>query len=276
MAGRVTTDGVFVSARSVESDDPFHILQSNISFLSALLEQHLREDELAPDALRSYYVDYYLTQVNDGGFSQFIFNTRWHPPTIEHVGEGLTAIGALRHLELFDEVVEAVDRFGPTRLAEFFDSDYFDENVEHDFFGEFDDPFFELCESEDLVELNADWLRRHPRLIVKSSSELEEEVARRVAAITDMDERIAAELASEPRFLQLIRALCDATGQQLNHVTACDPNQTLGRETVLAWHFVTDRGRHYLVDRGERAIMFSESNEQIAAIDAPASDYGEL
>jgi hypothetical protein len=53
------------------------------------------------DALLSYYVDYYLAEVNNGGFAQFVYNTAWKPRVVALVKQGLSAIGALKHAELF-------------------------------------------------------------------------------------------------------------------------------------------------------------------------------
>ena len=67
---------VVVSAESVASADPAEIIHSNIAFVNALFAEQVRPEEIASDALRSYHVDYYLAQVENGGFSQFVYNSR--------------------------------------------------------------------------------------------------------------------------------------------------------------------------------------------------------
>jgi len=57
---------VIVSRESFASAEPYDIVDSNISFVNALFAEYLRAEEISPDALRSYYADYYLAQVNNG------------------------------------------------------------------------------------------------------------------------------------------------------------------------------------------------------------------
>jgi hypothetical protein len=38
----------------------------------------------------------------------------------------------------------------------------------------------------------------------------------------------------------------------------------------VAWHFITDRGHHYMVEAGGKAIMFEgAARSQVAEVDAP-------
>lgn len=76
-------------------------------------------------ALKSYYVDYYLAQVNNGGFSQFLYNSRWHSGTIGLLREGLVATNAKKHLALFEEGAALVASLGEAGLEGYLDSDYF-------------------------------------------------------------------------------------------------------------------------------------------------------
>src|SRR5689334_4990597 len=64
-------EALIVSETSFWSENPGKIVQSNVSVLNALFAEHLTVAELSADALRSYYVDYFLARVNNGGFSQF-------------------------------------------------------------------------------------------------------------------------------------------------------------------------------------------------------------
>jgi hypothetical protein len=265
---------VVVSNDSVESDDPYDIVYSNITFLNALLEEHFRHDELSRDAMRSYYVDYYLAQVNNGGFSQFVYNSRWDENTIRFVREGLEEIGATKHWKLFHESASIIDRIGPDGMERFFESEYFGENKERDILNEFDDKFYTLSDDEDLVELNATWLRGLSNLVVMTTEEMKAENERRAAALPDREARAAEALANEPRFMKLIRALCAEAQQELSRVTAGDPTHKYKGESILAWHFITDMGHHYMVDTEGKAMMFNgDSNKMIVQIKA-SDEYG--
>jgi hypothetical protein len=260
---------VIVSDQSFASDEPYDIVESNIMFVSALLKEHLRAEEIAPEALRSYYVDYYLTQVNNGGFSQFVYNSQCPPALITLVREGLSAMRAAKHLALFDESAAIIDRMGPDRLQAFLGSQYSDARAERDALDAYNSRFFELSEGEDLIALNAAWLRSLPGLQVKTVDEMRAEVERRAGALADREERKRAALANEPRYMKLIRALSQKAGHKLLHVTAGEPRRHEGKN-VLAWHFITDRGHHYMVDAEGRAVMFDgATNKPVAEIDAP-------
>src|SRR6266700_3596257 len=103
MQSPLSLDAVVVSDTSFRGDDPSEIVESNVSFLNALFEEHLTAEEVSADALRSYYVDYYLAQVNNGGFSQFVYNSRWSPLMNGFIRDGLSAMKAVGHLALFNE-----------------------------------------------------------------------------------------------------------------------------------------------------------------------------
>jgi hypothetical protein len=261
---------VIVSDQSVASADPYDIVCSNIEFVNALFGEHLRADEIAPDALRSYYVDYFLAQVNNGGFSQFVYNSRWSPLMNGFIREGLAAMKAVGHLALFNESAALVDRLGADGLQAFFESEYFDDNAERDSLDANNDRFSELSETEDLIALNAAWLRSLPGLKVKTADEIKAQIARRGGALPDREERVRAALESEPRYMKLIRALCGAAGHELSRVTGGDPTHEHNGTRVLAWHFLTDKGHHYMVDADGKAVMFDGTTKVVVTeIDAP-------
>src|SRR5215470_3428013 len=142
---------VVVSDQSFASTEPFDIVSSNIEFVNALFGEHLRADEIAPDGLRSYYVDYYLAQVNNGGFSQFVYNSHWSLLMNGFIREGLAAIKAQGHLALFDESAALVEHLGGDRLQTFLESEYFGTNAERDALDANNDRFYDLSEAEDLL-----------------------------------------------------------------------------------------------------------------------------
>jgi hypothetical protein len=270
MPAQVSPDAVIVSKPSFDGSEPYDIIESNISFLNALFEEHLRHDEVAPDALRSYYVDYYLAEVNNGGFSQFVYNSRWEEHVVRLIREGFRSMGAQRHLALFEKGAGLVRKLGGQALQAYFRSEYFGDNAVRDYLNTPNDEFFAISGEEDLAALNSAWLRRLPNLVVMTIPQMQEEVKRRVAAIPDREERIAAALANEPRFKKLIRALCERAGHELQHVTAGDPTHVHAGRQTLAWHFITNRGHHYMVEAEGKALMFEgTSKQQVCVVEVP-------
>jgi hypothetical protein len=254
---------VIVSDQSVASADPYDIVYSNIEFVSALFGEHLRTDEIAPDALRTYYVDYYLAQVNNGGFSQFVYNSHWSPLMVGFIREGLAAMKAVGHLALFNESAALVDHLGADGLQAFLESELFGTNPTRDALNVNNDRFYELSETEDLIALNAAWLRSLPGLKVKTAGEIKAETARRGAVLPDREARVRAARENEPRYLKLIRALIAKAGHELSRLTAGDPNHQHNGQRVVAWHFLTDKGHHYMVDADGKAVMFNGTTKEV-------------
>jgi hypothetical protein len=258
---------VIVSDQRVASTD---VVSSNIEVVNALFGEHLRADEIAPDALRSYYVDYYLAQVENGGFSQFVYNSHWSPVMNGFIREGLAAMRAMRHLALFNESAALVEKLGAERLPTFLEGELFGTNPTRDALNINNDRFYALTETEDLIALNAAWLRSLPGLKVMTAAEITAEIARRGAALPDREERMRAALENEPRYLKLIRALIAKAGHELSRVTAGDPNHQHNGQRVLAWHFLTDKGHHYMVDADGKAVMFNgDTKKVVTEIEAP-------
>lgn len=268
-------EAVIVSKEALASDDPFDIVESNINFLNGLLGECLRPDEVSQDGMRSYLVDYYLTQVENGGFSQFVYNSGWDPDINRAIGEGLEAMGAERHRKHFEQAAGLLDRIDPDRMEEFLEGEYFGENEVRDALNQFDDRFGAIEEEENLLDLNARWLRSLSNLITLDPEEMDAEVERRAAALPDREERIAAAAAAAPRFEKLIVALCEAAGHELDQITAGDPSFEWNGEPLIAWHFLTDKGHFYLVDAdGIARMMHGETDESVCEIEAPEDVYG--
>jgi hypothetical protein len=46
-------------------------------------------------------------------------------------------------------------------------------------------------------------------------------------------------------------------------VTAGDPNHQQNGQPVVAWHFLTDKGHHYMVDADGKAVMFNGTTKEV-------------
>ena len=253
-------DGVVVSTESLASSDPYEVIQSNIEFINELRERYVRTAEIAPDALRSYYADYFYAQIQNGGFSQFVYNSRLEPATLGYVQEGLAAMGSVEWRELLEEALEALGELDPDVVAKLFASDYFGDNQARDIVEALGEEFFDL--EEDLIALNAKWLRGLPNLVALTKEAMHAELARREAAIPDLAERKAEALAAEPRFMKLARAWCAESGEDFVRVNGGDPShQYQGRELV-AWYFRTSKAVRCLVELEGRGVVFDGETKQ--------------
>lgn len=271
---------ILVSKESLNSEDSYDVIDANIASVNELLERLVEYEEITPEALKSYYVDYYLAQVKNGGFSQFIYNIGCDAEIIEHVQQGLADMQATHHAALYEKSLSIIDRLSEEELDRFLDSEFFGDNVERDALNAFNNEFYELNEREDLVEYNSRWLKQHPQLQAVAEDNLEDLYDEIAAKIPDLAEREAASMDNMPRYALVVDALCEATGQELDRITAGDPSFEYQGTQRVAWHFLTDAGHFYMLDLGDKALMFdADTHKQVAEVDvsdlAPEDDDDE-
>ena len=248
------------------------VVDSNVTVVNAMYAELLDAPEIAPNALRSYYVDFYLTQALAGGFAQYVFTVPEREEIDAYVREGLEGMGATAHLALFNRTAEAFDALSEEDADIYLDGDTDGESATPEpvrGLEELDEAFESLLETEDIIALNAAWLRGQEGLLLLDEEQLELHIAERVAQIPNLAERQAeaAEEALEnaPEFELIIRELCDVAGQELQKITMGDPNYEHNGETILAWHFTTDQGDFIMVEEDDEAFMISPTTKEIIA-----------
>ena len=254
-----TQEPVVLPAETLANGGPRSAIDGNIEVVNALRAEYFEFQELPHDALLSYYVDYYMAQVLNGGFSQFVYNSRWRASVVALVEEGLARIGAERHAASFRRGA-ALAESPAFPLASFLDGNTgaktrsviaWDEvNVEG---------------AESLEALNESWLRARPNLVVLAADELAAYITRKASALPDREARRTRARAAEPRYMKIIRALCAAAGHALDRINAGDPAHLHEGQKLFAWHFLTDQGHHYMVETGGRAFMFNGTSKKKVA-----------
>lgn len=259
------------------------VVDSNVNVVNEMYQELLNSDEIAAAALNSYYVDFYLTQALSGGFAQYVFTAPEREEVDAFVRAGLSEMGADRHLDLFNRTAAAFDALTEDEAEAYLDGEL-DESetppasvVAVD---ELDSEFEALLEEEDIMELNAAYLRDQSELLVLSDEEIEAHIAERVAQVPDLAERQAeAEeeaLSNAPEFEVIIRELCDVAGYSLEKITMGDPNYQHDGETTLAWHFTTDHGDYIMVEDDDEAYMIHpETKEIIAAVEFEEPEFAD-
>jgi hypothetical protein len=270
---------VVLTIGSIEASNE-EVVDSNVRVVDAMHKELLHTDELSPVAIRSYYVDFYLTQSLEGGFAQYVFTSVDRDELDTLIREGMAGMGATAHLELFNRTVEAF-----VNLSEEDEERYLDGALDEDeessegvrAMEELDGEFEELLESENITALNAAWLRGQEGLLVVDEDELTAHIERLVALIPDLAERQAqadAEaLEDAPDFEIIIRELCDVAGYALQKITMGDPNYLHHGDKTLAWHFSTDHGDFLMVEEDDEAFMINpETQEIVAAVEFEDAD----
>ena len=253
------------------------IVDANVSVVNTMYQELLNSGEIAPNALRSYFVDFYVTQSLGGGFAQYVFTAPEREELDTYVRDGLEGMGAAAHLELFNRAAAAFDSLADEEADIYLDGEWdagsdgeLPEAVQA--MEDLDAEFESLLETEDVTGLNAAWLRGQEGLLVLTEVELTAHIAMRVAQIPDLDERRAeAEeeaLDNAPEFEVIIRELCGIAGYALQKITMGDPNYEHNGETVLAWHFSTDHGDFLMIEEDDEAFMLNpETKEIVAAVE---------
>jgi hypothetical protein len=253
------------------------VVDSNVAVVNTMYQELLGSAEIAPNALRSYFVDFYLTQSLGGGFAQYVFTAPDREELDAYIREGLEGMGAAGHVDLFGRTVEAFDALSEEEVDIYLDGagdaeedGELPERVQA--MEDLDAEFESLLETEDIVALNAAWLRGQEGLLVLNDDELTAHIAKRVAALPDLEERRAeAEeeaLENAPEFEVIIRELCDIAGYELQKITMGDPNYDHNGETVLAWRFSTDHGDFLMIEDDDEAFMLNpETKEIVAAVE---------
>ena len=258
------------------------VVDANVTVVNAMFRELLNSAEIAPNALRSYFVDFYLTQALGGGFAQYVFTAADRGELDTYIREGLEAMGAAAHLALFDRTAEAFDALSEEEAEIYLDGEWdaetdgeLPESVQA--MEDLDAEFEALLETEDITALNAAWLRGQEGLLILAGAELAAHLAARVARVPDLEERRAeaeqAALETAPEFELIIRELCDIAGYTLQKITMGDPNFEHNGETVLAWQFSTDHGDFLMIEDDDEAFMLHpETREIVAAVEFEDAD----
>lgn len=265
---------VILTKDSIEAANA-DVVDANVTVVNEMYDELLNHEEIATNALRSYFVDYYLTQALAGGFAQYVFTVPEREDVDTFVREGLEAMGATGHLELFNRTAAAFDALSEDDAEAYLDGDLDESEEAPEAVAELealDGEFESLLETEDIIELNAAWLRSQDGVLYLDEEQLKAHIAERVALIPNLEERQAeaaeAELENAPEFELIIRELCDVAGYELEKITMGDPNYEHDGETILAWHFATDHGNYIMIEEDDEAFMIHpETKEIVAAVE---------
>lgn len=159
---------IIVSETAFNSENLQDIINSNISVINLMREEKIDDEFIHEDALMSYYLDYYYSQYVTGNFAQFVHSSGWNSELNELIEEGLVLIGAQKHLELFQQQSKKVKLMSSVKLNKFLKGKLEGVNPVRDLLN--NDTFFEL--EENLVTLNANFLKSHPDFEVLSVDEM--------------------------------------------------------------------------------------------------------
>jgi hypothetical protein len=258
---------IIVSESSCKSSDALPILQSNVKVVDELLYRFVHHDEIFSDALKSYYVSQYATHMQSGGFAEYVYRTAWARVNIDNLVAGLEAIQAEAHLELLARLSERFTFHGADGVACLYDLEHPQNQQMRDFLNELMPEYGAINAAENLNELNAAWLKRHPALVAMTDDALRKQIDVAAKAIPNRSQRIAKALAEEPRHLKLIRLLCDSANLEFLYLTPSNPDYEEKNSGTTVWHFQTSQGTYYLSDNKTEATIFKVNTQvQVAQV----------
>ncbi len=264
-------DKIYMSQEALNSDDEYSVILQNINNVNEYLGTLAKEEEILDDCLYSYYVDYYLAQVNNGGISQFIYNTNWNEKVVNYVKNGLQEMKATQNLKLFNGIIEIINTSLTKELLDtLLQEDYWwdaEINPFKDLLDKLDDNFFALKKTEDLIKINSQWLKNNPKLQLVTEAEFKDILVDVKNRIPNLQERLQELANKQPRYVKLIVKLCQQAEHKLERITAGDPSHKYNGQQVLAWHFLTNKGHLYMLDFEEYAVMFDDNNNEVYRID---------
>jgi len=212
---------IVISIDSFHSENKHDIVSSNNQYITKLFQNNIEEDKISEDALKSYYVDYYLSHVLHNNFSNFIDNFYNKPKILYYIHAGLEALKAQEHLSLFQKV--------------FYTEDYEEDN-------DYDLEFQEIQKRENLLHINHQWLLTHPYLIIMNRDYIDKKIQDHIREYKD-----------DKRHIKIIKQLCSIIDEEFIAVTAGDVNNIYNK----AWHFKTTKNRYYIIEKNNIVTMYN-------------------
>ena len=220
---------IIVSESSLKNYYFHDIVHSNIEYITKLFQKNIKEDYICEDALKSYYVDYYLSHIKHGGFSNFLSEIQKNSKIFYYIKEGLQSIGASEHLELLELTLAS-----------------YKENIK--FLSIFDDLFLEVQKKENLLTLNTKWLTKHSKLFAVNEEKMDQMVKQHMKS-----------LGKEQRHTKIIKKLCSLANEEFIRITAGDLHNIYNN----SWYFKTTKGYYYMIEKDSRVTMYNSYTKEV-------------
>jgi len=160
-------DKIYVSDNAFNSTDNQYIINSNIAIINLIREEGVKDEDIHQDALLSYYLDYYTSQVNESGFAQFVHDSKWTEDLNTLLEKAFVKVGSQKHLDFFKAQTEKIDALTHKEFDGFMDQEFGKSPVKAILD---DDTYFEI--EDGLVALNAAFLKNHADLKVLSIDDM--------------------------------------------------------------------------------------------------------
>lgn len=222
----MSRNDIIISRESFHSQNKYDVVFSNTQYITKLFQNNIQEDKISEDALKSYYVDYYLSHILHNGFTSFIENFSNKSKILYYIHAGLKALKTQKHLELFEKVF------------------YQEKTKELDVYNNI---FKEIQQSENLLHINHQWLMNHPQLIIMNRDYIDKKIQEHIE-----------EYKYDKRHTQIIKQFCKIIDEEFIAVTAGDINNIYNR----AWHFKTIKNHYYIIEKNNIVTMYNSFTKE--------------
>ena len=154
---------IIVPRSALEAEEDYRVPCAVVDFVNHALQHAMfKREELPPEAMQAFHVDYYIAQVNNGGHSQFAHNSHWHDYVIADIRAGLQANGCVEAQELFEDLCSFAER-EPGQFMQGMEAAGFGSYPE--FFKQLD-KVFHAGLNKSLTKANRDWIASLDCLVV--------------------------------------------------------------------------------------------------------------
>lgn len=235
-------------------------------FFHAMLERDFHVEELPEEVHTSYYVSYYLQQVQNGGFAQFIYNSHWDKAIVSFVERGLRKIHAKRHYLLFQRLKQLVRRLllqsGTIRERDrILEEPRLRQQIES-----MNKEFFSLLKIEDLLSLNWSYLGGVESIELVEASEWLAALDELAEEIPDREERRQERMdrRHETEEQHLLRRVATLADRRYEHVEQVLLIEWEGRRD-FRWEIKTQQGPCYGIFSREKLMLFDALDDKLLA-----------
>ena len=277
-----------------QSAAEFMFIQSKVDqvtqFAHDLSLRHIRDDEMPEKVINVSRVNYLIGQILNGGFLQFVHNSKRDKTFIAGVRNGLAAIGAAEHLAVFDGATQIIDeayeredgKFDATRFSTSFDElereHLSDSKLSQRLDMDVDDSWTRAERWQIAQVMNAVYIGTWDNVRRLPLADYEQALDRIAADVPDLEKRREEYEAARPWEKRTIDRFVAQIGLDYVWYTAFSAKEYNGK-TVWCWNFVVGRtlgeGHHHAIFVDGEAIIFKGDTDEIAArIPAPESASG--
>ncbi len=219
-------DKIIVSQESYCSKNSYDIIYSNKKYIERLFSQGVTPDNISESALKSYYVHLYFVQVTNGGFSKLDEKIGTKITILHYIQDGLESIRATKNINLFEQYLDAKEK------------------QETQNYKIFDKLFTYINNQEDVLQLNANWLKDNKKLAITKKHHLTNSYRNNLEIFQENQKKFN---------VKILKKLCKIANEEYLRITSYDQNNLY----MNSCHFKTLHSYFYMIKEEERYVMYN-------------------